>query len=86
MLFFNSSKYQIKLFQDPHNPLGTIFCPYTWQKKKYYYWNSGTPLIGSPISEKNLAVLMGDRVNKGFFFTRKRITEAILTGGQKKWP
>ena len=27
---------------------------------------------------------MGDRVNKGFFFTRKRITEAILTGGQKK--
>ena len=80
MLIFNSSKYQIKFFQDPHNPLGTIFCPYTRQKNNY----SGTPLIGSPISEKNLAVLMGDRINNGFF-TRKR--KAILPGGQKtKWP
>ena len=32
---------------------------------------------------KNLAVLMGDRINKSLF-TRKYV--AVLLGGQKKWP
>ena len=42
---------------------------------------SRTPLIGSPMGQKNLAVLMGDHINKGFF-TRKCM--AISPGGQIK--
>ena len=34
------------------------------------------------MSQKNLAVLTGDRINEGFFFTRKCM--AVLPGGQKK--
>ena len=48
---------------------GFIFCFY-----------SGTPLILSPIGQKKLAVLTGDRINKGFF-TRKCM--AVLPGSQK---
>ena len=32
---------------------------------------SGTPLIRSPRGQKNLAVLMGDRINERFFFYKK---------------
>ena len=31
---------------------------------------SGTPLIRSPMRQKNLAVLMGDRINEGFFYNK----------------
>ena len=34
------------------------------------------------ITVTNLAVLMGDRINEGFFFTRKCM--AILPGSQKE--
>ena len=42
---------------------------------------SRTPLIRSPIGQKNLAVLMGVYINKVSFFTRKYM--AILPGGKK---
>ena len=39
------------------------------------------------MGQKNLAVLTGDRINKGFF-VRKCIQFKVdrLPGGQKKWP
>ena len=43
---------------------------------------SGTPLIRSPIGQKNLALLTGDRIKEGFL-TRK--CTAVLPDGQKKW-
>ena len=33
--------------------------------------HSGNPLIRSPMGQKNLAVLTGDRINEGFFFYKK---------------
>ena len=44
---------------------------------------SGTPLIRSPMRQKNLAVLMGDRINEGFFTIKCMVG---LPGGQKKVP
>ena len=40
----------------------------------------GNPLIQSPWAKKNLAVLMGDRINKGF------LQEKLMYGCFARWP
>ena len=57
-------------------------------KKLISCWKyGGTPLKRSLMGQTNLAVLTGDRINKGFF-ARKCIQFKVdrLPGGQKEWP
>ena len=42
---------------------------------------SGTALIRSPVGQKSLAVLTGDRINEIIFFLRKIMV--VLLGGRK---
>ena len=44
---------------------------------------SGTPLIRSPMGRKNLAILMGDRINKGFFNKKCRVFIKIPSSRRK---
>ena len=44
---------------------------FDWQYLSPVY--SGNPLIRSPMGQKNLAVLTGDRINGGFFFLQENV-------------
>ena len=55
-------------------------CPYDLQVLSKY---SGTPLIRSPLGQKSLAALTGDRINEGFLQENVRL---FCRAAKKKWP
>ena len=51
-----------------------------WRSKNQY---SGTPLVWSPMGQKNLAVLTGDHINESFFY--KKMCGHFAMQPKKNW-